>query len=701
VLSTFVSMRSDYIIRVLKKVQVFLLISLIFFCRQAAAQKLIVDNKMHHIRQGNMPEWEELGKHPEGSRLVVHFLVKKNDEEQTLSLRQYGVNQAWQVLVNDHKIGELVSDEKYATTYFTIAAGTLKQGENAISIEPVDNRSTIPNDIRIGHIILENRKLTDLLSETAIEIKVADGDSKLLIPSKITVIDKNGILQPVGAVSNEHLAVRAGCIYTGNGIAGFGLPAGSYIIYARRGFEYGIDSVQISVKAGEHLTKQLNIKREVPTEGWVSCDTHIHSLTHSGHGDATIDERALTIAGEGIELPVITEHNANIDIKETAEKMGVSTYFTPVIGCEVTTTIGHFNVFPIAPGTPVIDYKVKDWNEVLQNINKAHGIKAIILNHARDVHNDFRPFDPIHHISVAGISTSGWSFPANAMEVMNSGSQQQNILRLYEDWFGMLNRGYHLTAVGSSDSHDVSRFTVGQARTYIRGVDTNVANINTDEVLNNFRDGRTMVSFGLLAEMSVNKKYGPGDVVPAADHINVSVSVLGPGWIKADHVSLYANGKKIREASITKGNNPGVKWKGEWRLPRPKHDLFLVAVAEGPGKYLPFWPIAKPYQHDCTVWTPHVMGSTGAIWIDADNDNHFTPAYEYAKELIEASKGDMNILMKELSSFDEAVSVQAAAILYEKGEDLTSPNITAPLVQASALTKAGFRRFINALKELR
>ena len=125
------------------------------------------------------------------------------------------MNQAWQVLLNDHKIGELVLDEKYATTYFTIAAGILRQGENTISIEPVDNSSTIPNDIRIGHIILEARKLTDLLSEAAIEIKVVDGDSKLLIPSKITITDKNGILQPVGAVSNEHLAVRAGCIYTG------------------------------------------------------------------------------------------------------------------------------------------------------------------------------------------------------------------------------------------------------------------------------------------------------------------------------------------------------------------------------------------------------------------------------------------------------------------------------------------------------
>src|SRR5438046_126132 len=84
VLSTFVSMWNDHVIRLLKKIQVFLLVPLIFFGRQASAQKLIVNIKMHHIRQGNTPEWEEFGKHPEGSRLVVHFFAKKNDEEQTL-----------------------------------------------------------------------------------------------------------------------------------------------------------------------------------------------------------------------------------------------------------------------------------------------------------------------------------------------------------------------------------------------------------------------------------------------------------------------------------------------------------------------------------------------------------------------------------------------------------------------------------------
>ena len=54
------------------------------------------------------------------------------------------------------------------------------------------------------------------------------------------------------------------------------------------------------------------------------------------------------------------------------------------------------------------------------------------------------------------------------MEVVNSGAQQTDVMRPFRDWFGLLNHGLALTPVGASDSHDVSRYIVGQGRTYIR-----------------------------------------------------------------------------------------------------------------------------------------------------------------------------------------------------------------------------------------
>src|SRR5439155_10838637 len=132
--------------------------------------------------------------------------------------------------------------------------------------------------------------------------------------------------------------------------------------------------------------------------------------------------------------------------------------------------------------------------------------------------------------------------PANAMEVVNSGAQQTDVLRPVRDWFGLLNRGLLLTPVGSSDSHDVSRFLIGQGRTYIRSGSADPGKIDVDEAVANFLAGRVLVSCGLLAEITVNGKYGPGDLVPASGAVKVKVRVLGPGWVQADKVELYANG---------------------------------------------------------------------------------------------------------------------------------------------------------------
>ena len=187
-------------------------------------------------------------------------------------------------------------------------------------------------------------------------------------------------------------------------------------------------------------------------------------------------------------------------------------------------------------------------------------------------------------------------FPANAMEVMNSGSQQTHIMNLFHDWFGMINRGYHLTPVGSSDSHDVSRYIVGQGRTYIKGNDRDPGNINVDSAIRNFKKGNVMVSSGLLSKIKVNDQYGPGDMATGSEKIVVTVEVWGPAWAKSDHVSLYANGIKIKEEKIKDDGKPGLKWKKTWEIDSPEHDVFLVALAEGPGSGMPFWPIAKPYQ---------------------------------------------------------------------------------------------------------
>src|SRR5204862_6085189 len=136
---------------------------------------------------------------------------------------------------------------------------------------------------------------------------------------------------------------------------------GSYTVYASRGFEWSVATQSIRVAVGEVARLNLSLTHEVATPGWVSCDTHVHTFTHSGHGDATVDERMLTLAGEGLELPIATDHNTNIDYTGAAQHARVTQCFTPVVGNEVTTPAGHFNIFPVDPGARVPDFQITDW----------------------------------------------------------------------------------------------------------------------------------------------------------------------------------------------------------------------------------------------------------------------------------------------------------------------------------------------------
>lgn len=671
-----------------------LVLTCILFSTISFAQVRVLDSSSHHLRISDQPEWEEFANSTPKKELVIRFDIKEKTQH-TVSLVQYDVKQNWSVFLNDRKIGPLVMDGNKMRIYFELMPEVIRIGENKLTIK---TETTIPDDIVISEITLDERPLEKLLTEARVDIDVIDRKTNNPIPSRITIVDKQRILQSTGTKAANHLAIRPGFVYTADGKVSLQVPSGEYIIYAGRGFEYGVDSVNVSIKAGQHFSKKLIIQREVQTDGWISSDTHIHTLTHSGHGDATDLERALTIAGEGVELPVITEHNMIPDFSTAAKKTGVDIWFTIATGDEVTTSVGHFNVFPLAIKGPVPDHRVKNWDELSQNL-PAKDKTVVILNHGRDIHNGFSPFDPKRHISIAGYSLDNWKLPANAMEIVNSGALQDDPMKLVYDWFGLLNRGFALTPVGSSDSHDVSRYLVGQARTYVKTGDADPGRIDIEEAVTNLKQGRVMVSFGLLPKVIVNKKYGPGDQALFSKNTIVDVEVAGPGWVKAERVSLYANGIKIREEKVTTSNAAGIKWKGQWRLPHLKQDVFLVVIAEGSGDHLPFWPIVKPYQPVSTSWKPYTMGVSGAVWIDADQDGKISNAHDYAKKLVTRFGQNLTGLFKAMSTHDEAVAVQVAALLHESGMNLLEPVVATAVSKASNSIQEGFEKFIQALKQ--
>ena len=608
-----------------------------------------------------MPEWQEFeGSTPHGPQLELTFTAEANPREATLFIRQRNVKTAWSVMVNGRRIGALETLTQPLVRALRIPAGALKDGENRLAIQRAASRGL--DDIVVGEIALDGRPVDEAIGGASLEVTVTDAESGVALPSRLTLVDPDDALAPLRAAAGQNLAVRTGVVYTGDGKARINLPPGDYILHASRGFEYSVATQRVNLRPGENPRLALKLRREVPTPGFISCDTHIHTLTFSKHGDASIDERMLTIAGEGIELAVATDHNVHIDFAEPAARNGVSGHFTPVVGNEVSTKVGHFNAFPVAAGGPVPDAQLTDWSQLLHNIRSVTGAKVVTLNHPRDVHSGFTPFGPDHFDAKTGEFRQAARLECDAIEVVTSAAMQSDVMQLYRDWFALLNRGLRVAAIAASDTHHVSEFILGQARTYVACSASDPSKISIDEACASYRAGRLLVSMGLLTQITVDDRFAVGDLATGLGReLRVTVDVTGPSWTAADRVELFANGVKVREETIAPTDRV-LKKRVTWTLPRPKHDVHLVAIATGPGVTAPYWEISRPYQPTSRVFNPRVVGSTNPIWIDADGDGKFTAARGYAELLVQRAGGDAAKLQAALADYDEAVAVQAAAV---------------------------------------
>jgi hypothetical protein len=159
----------------------------------------------------------------------------------------------------------------------------------------------------------------------------------------------------------------------------------------------------------------------VDTGGWIAADSHIHTLTHSGHGDARIEERMLTIAGEGIELAIATDHNHHTDYAPMAASMGVAERFTSGHRQRSDDEARSFQCLPDpARCEAFVDHNEQDWAKLLPAIRATPGVKVITLNHPRDLHSGFVPLGGVQFNPKTGKHRHADALDIDAMEVITS-----------------------------------------------------------------------------------------------------------------------------------------------------------------------------------------------------------------------------------------------------------------------------------------
>jgi hypothetical protein len=629
-------------------------------------QKLTANT--HHIGNSDKPEWKDFTtvkpEHPSYLKLTFH--AERELEPTTLEIRAGGVGAVWKVKVNHREIGDLKKGEAAQEQFLEIPEGLLKKTHNELLIET----ATADDDIFIGPITLHHARLEELLRMGEVKVSVVDQKSGQGLPCRLTVTrlatvkvkgQKEEELSDIKGKETPSLAIRRGIVYTLTGEAGFKLKPGRYRIYATRGFEYGVASQVLELPPSGKASLKLKLEREVDTTGYLAADTHIHTRTYSGHGDATMEERMVTIAGEGVEVAIATDHNHHTDYRPQAEKVGAQDQFYSIIGNEFTTPIAHFNGFPMEKGARPAFYSSHNWTRLVASLRATPGVKVIICNHPRRAKSDEQAFNNIQLNPLSGEVHHGpASLGIDAVEVLNARGLLDDRLLTFRDWFGLLNRGFRLAAVAGSDSHTVEGI-VGQCRTYIQSQAEDPAQVEMGEITESFLKGRLLVCVGLLTQVKVDGRFGVGDLATGlGEKLAVEITVSGPRWTAADLVTLYLNGQPVKEERIHHSKEAVVKYHATWQIPTPPHDVHLVVIASGPPITAPFWALSQSQDKK------YVLGATNPVWIDGDGDGTFTSAFGYASRLVKEHGGEPARFHQLLAGYDVPVALQTASILRQE-----------------------------------
>ncbi len=353
--------------------------------------------------------------------------------------------------------------------------------------------------------------------------------------------------------------------FTRDGIAEVSVRPGTYDVFVGRGPEYELVSQRITVASGNTTTVNQQLKRAIDTAGWISADTHIHTRA-SIDSAITLDERVASLAAEGLEWVVATDHNYVTDFAPSIARWNLNRWLSPSIGVEMTTLeSGHFNGYPLRYETGPITHGSFEWarrtpEEIFRDLRKLGSLsedKTIIqVNHPRDGvlgYFDQYSIDPLTFKEVPPTTfgslvaptgpafrdkggRSTFSFKFDVVEIANGkimwelhhyrvprelppGEVPPNlpptgaILRdttgnvLYpgavDDWFNTLNLGYQYVAVGSGDSH--STFDeAGQFRTMIYTGEDDPQKLTEERIVDSLRSRRVTISNGPMLDMFVD-----------------------------------------------------------------------------------------------------------------------------------------------------------------------------------------------------
>lgn len=466
------------------------------------------------------------------------------------------------------------------------------------------------------------------------------------LPCRLTFVTQDGEapeLFPNTEVAPTELAVRQNVVYSLSGVGAITVPVGTYSVYATRGMEYGLAAELLTFTPGAELTFEPTLEREVVTAGWMGGDFHLHTLTHSGHGDANLNERLISLIGEGVEIAVATDHNHHTDYRPTLEALGAKEEVMTVVGNEVSVPIGHFNAFPLDPEHPVPDPGATDANALFKLIreepNEFDVVPVIQLNHPRWGGIDY--FTQTGLDPVTGLASSpSYSADFDTLEVLNENAGWgyhdadtatievgAGIHSVLGDWYNLLNRGQRCFAVGNSDSHTVRGNTAGYPRNYVACSASYPWQVDVAEVAASLRAGRVFTTTGPFVEFKVDGHEMGSEITSETGRVLCYVRIRAPQWMYLSRVKFVVNGDLWKTVDL----DPFVLEDGTitWPILQEvlvlEQDSWVHVIVEGDE---PLEPIVTPQDRPVLP-----LAITNPVWVHMSDSPTWTSPYDYAGSL--------------------------------------------------------------------
>ncbi len=418
---------------------------------------------------------------------------------------------------------------------------------------------------------------------------------------------------------DERVGGMKNVVYTLHGSGEVELAPGTYRVQATHGPEWSVAEREVSIRQNLGAAVRVELEQEVLTPGWISADLHLHAAP-SFDSTVALEDRVIALAAEGVEFAAATDHDQVTDYAPAIARAEMGDHLLSVPGVEITTqNWGHINAYPFPADAGAPQHAGLTAREIFRAARARSPAALIQVNHPQ--------MGSIGYFLRGGLDAdrgtfgeSGFDWDFDVLELINGFElgDPEVMAATLQDWFALLNRGIHPTAVGNSDSHGLLFQWAGYPRTYVRVASDIPGRVDAAEVVESLRAGRAMLSTGPFVSILVDGWAGPGDLVTVTSEGPIAeISVRAARWLEVQQVEVWVDGKIAARRAVSVQNRVV---RLAWQLPLDvQSDAWVVVVVRGqkglekvaPGRGATPIAITNPVFIDVDgdgAWKPPVLG---------------------------------------------------------------------------------------------